>query len=371
MDFLLAGLGVLLFITVIAISIGLHEAGHMVAAKKLGLKVPEFFVGFGGKLFSFKRKGTEYGARMIPLGGYVRIIDDTAPEEDQETLARVAPWKRQVVYAAGPLVNIVLGVVILFTAMLAFPYLQPSTTVESVNTCSTKEVSCGAQAAGMQPGDKISFIDGVAVEKSEEIAPLIKGKETVDIEVFRNGSKVLLEDVKITDNRFGVMLNWERVYRTPEQSMNVTFGFVLRSAETAIQLPGKIPGVVESLFTGKDRDPEAPASIVGAGRVYGEIAAADEFTLEDKARVFTILSGLLNIGLGFINLLPIPPLDGGKMLFAFIDSIRIVFAKLRNKVYKPMSAKLIKRASIVPAVLVLSSMLILIVADIIAPVKIL
>ena len=185
------------------VSVGLHEAGHMVAAKKLGVRVPEFFVGFGRKVWSMKRGETEYGLRALPLGGYVRLVDDKTEGDgpEREMLSNVAPWKRQIIFAAGPLVNIVLGFVIIFSALMIFPYNTPDTSINSVNTCSAEEAVCGAESAGILTGDRVVSIDGTKVETSDDISPLLAGKSAVDIEIIRDDSTLLFESVAIVDNR--------------------------------------------------------------------------------------------------------------------------------------------------------------------------
>lgn len=372
MDWLLWTAGVVLFILILLISVGLHEAGHMVAAKKLGVKVPEFFVGFGTKLFSFKRGGTEYGMRLVPAGGYVRLVDENVEEgnPERELLSNVAPWKRQIIFAAGPAVNIVLGFLILFGVIFAYPYDQPNTTIDAINSCSSEEVACGARTAGIEPGDKILAIDGTAVKTSEEISPLVKGKETVSMEVLRDGETLSFAAVPIADNRFGVNLAWESIYRGPGEALDLTVTLVGKSAEAVLNIPSQIPGLVATIFQGAERDPESVGSVVGAGKTYGDVAATEKLDVESKIRTFLLIAGGLNMSLGFINLVCIPPLDGGRMLIAAIDSIRIRVAKFKKKIYTPTPYKWIKYATLVPAVALIGIMALLIVADIVAPISI-
>lgn len=353
------------------VSVGLHEAGHMVAAKKLGVRVPEFFVGFGRKLWSMKRGETEYGVRMLPLGGYVRLVDDETEGDgpEKEMLSNVAPWKRQIIFAAGPLVNIVLGFVIIFSALMIFPYSTPDTSVSTVNTCSTEEKVCGAEAAGIRSGDRIVSIDGNKIESSEDISPAVNGKSSVDIEVLRDDATIMFEAVTITDNRFGVDLNWKESTRGPGESASLTVNLVKMSAQTVLQIPEKIPGLVATVFADAERDPEAPGSVVGAGRTYGDVAATTKLDTEDKVRTFVMIAGGLNMSLGLINLLPILPLDGGRMLLAFFDTFRMRFAKIRKKAYTPVPYKFVKIATMIPAVLLIGVMALLIVADIVSPVQ--
>lgn len=373
MEWLLWIAGVVLFILLLMISVGLHEAGHMVAAKKLGVKVPEFFVGFGTKIFSFKRGETEYGLRTIPAGGYVRLVDESIEEgkPEREMLSNVAPWKRQIIFFAGPFVNLVLGFILIFGVLASFPYEQPSTTLKTVNTCTAEEVSCGALAAGMAPGDKVTAIDGTPVKLSTELTPLIKGKKTVDITAVRNGETINFEDVAIKDDRFGVYLTWEEAYRTPVEALEQTGLLVQKSAEAIISIPQQIPGLAATVFQGAERDPESVGSVVGAGKTYGDVAATDKLDVEGKARTLLLIAGGLNLSLAAVNLLPIGALDGFKMLTAFIDSIRIRIAKIRRKEYSPVPYNVVKWATIIPSFGLVALMALLIVADIVAPITVL
>lgn len=372
LDWLLWTAGVILFLVILMISVGLHEAGHMVAAKKLGVKVPEFFVGFGRKLFSFKRGGTEYGMRLIPAGGYVRLVDESVEEgkPEREALSHVAPWKRQIIYVAGPLVNIVLGFAILFGVIVGYPYDQPNTTIDRINSCSAEETVCGAEIAGIAPGDKILSIDGTAVESYTEISPLLKGQSSVAMEVLRDGKTLEFAAVPVNDDRFGVNLSWESIYRSPGEAAGVAVDLVVKSGEAVLSIPQQIPGLVATVFAGAERDPESVGSVVGAGKTYGDVAATEKLDLEDKIRTFLLIAGGLNMSLGLLNLLPFPPLDGGRMLFAFIDSCRKFFSKIRKKEYTPTPYKWIKIATVVPALVLIGVMALLIVADIVAPISI-
>ena len=372
MDTLLWLLGVVLFIAILMISVGLHEAGHMVAAKKLGVRVPEFFIGFGTKLWSFKRKGTEYGVRLIPAGGYVRLVDDSIEEgkPERELLSHVSPWKRQIIFAAGPAVNLVLGFVILFGVILGYPYEQPNTSINTTNSCSSEEVVCGASSVGIESGDQVVSIDGSAVNNFEDIAPLLKDKDTAAIDVVRDGETVSFDSVPIVDNRFGVNLQLEEIYRTPGEAVGLTVDLVGQSLRAVLEIPSKVPGLAATVFQGAERDPESPGSVVGAGKTYGDVASTEQLDTESKVRTFLLIAGGLNMSLGFLNLLPIGPLDGSKMLFAFFDTVRKAFSKIRNKAYTPTPYSVIKWVTVIPTFALLAVMALLIAADIVAPVNI-
>lgn len=365
-------LGLLFFLLVLAISIGLHESGHMLTAKMFKLDVPKFFVGFGKTLWSFKTKKTEYGFKVFPIGGFVEIQDKSVKEPDlselnQELenpeltperkkeiekeikkkndsfivqrglLSNVAPWKRIIVYAAGPAVNLVLGIAIIYGVLMGFNSLVINNTVDKVNICS--EVgpyqSCEAEKAGIQEGDKILAVDGVRFDETDDFSPALVGKESVSLIVERDG-----KEIEITSNLFG---NYLGVNLTPElrpltfAESTETIGQVLEESVIAIaKLPEKMPAVVDQTFTGGERDPEAPSSIVHAGKNYGDTAADLEIPPVNKLQILLTYSGILNVSLAIINLIPIGMLDGFKALIAVIDQFKIWGSKIVRKKYKPL-----------------------------------
>jgi membrane-associated protease RseP (regulator of RpoE activity) len=189
-------LGLIAFLIVLAISIGLHEGGHMGVAKLFKLDVPRFFVGFGPTLWSKKTSKTEYGIKAIPLGGFVQIEDPSQDKDAPERalLSYVSPWKRLLIFAAGPAVNIVLGTVILAIALMTTPVQMPTTQVKSTNPCvvatdpAAVTPPCAASEVGILAGDKLIKIDGNEVKQNSDLQRLLKGKEKVTVEVDRNGS---------------------------------------------------------------------------------------------------------------------------------------------------------------------------------------
>lgn len=366
--------GVLVFVVVLMVSVGLHEAGHMVAAKKLGLRVPAFFIGFGKKVFSFKRGETEYGVRALPLGGYVRILDKSDKDMDDEEramLSNVAPWKRQIVFAAGPLVNVALGFVILVSYLMIVPMSVPNTTVDEVNACSAEETVCGAREANILAGDEISKIDGTVIEKHEDISAAIGDKSAVDVVVLRDGVAVGIGAVSIADSRLGVNVGWDEEQRDFFAASSEVGGMIGKTVSSVLSIPAQIPELVGAIFGMNERDPESVGSVVGAGRAYGDVAASDRLEVSNKISFMVLAAGGINLSLGFINFLPLMPLDGGRMLIAAADSVRLRWAKMRAKDYSPTSMKFIRVTTALPAVLVFGTMLIMILADIFSPISIL
>src|SRR3954469_11050057 len=137
---LLFWLGVAAFAATILISVSLHEAGHMITAKRLGMKVTRYFVGFGPTIFSFRRGETEYGLKAIPLGGFVKIVgmtpqdDDVAPEDQPRAMWRYPLWKRTVVLSAGSISHFLLGFVVLWITLVFVGIPNPAVVEMSNDT---------------------------------------------------------------------------------------------------------------------------------------------------------------------------------------------------------------------------------------------
>lgn len=362
-EWILWTLGLIIFLVVLAISVGLHEAGHMTVAKAFKLHVPKFFIGFGPKLFSFKKGPTEYGVRAIPLGGFVSIEDERFEEKSYERLAltRVAPWKRQLIFAAGPAVNIVLGVVIVLSTLMLTPYEKVSTTVDTVNACAEEGVPCGAAATELQKGDVVVAVDGTTVKEFPEIAPLLAGKESASITYLRD-EKEHTEEVELLEGFMGITVATVPGYRSVADAWTFVVDIVDRNIRALSVLPEKVPGIVESIVTA-ERDPETPSSVVAVGKTYGDTTASVTTPLQEKISQLALYTGIFNLGLGIINLIPLLPLDGGRMLIAFMDSIRLAWSKVRKKTYEPTRQVVFTAMSAVSVIAVMGFMLLIIASD--------
>ena len=188
-------------IAAIVLIIMLHEGGHFITAKLSGMKVTEYFLGFGPRLWSVRRGETEYGIKAIPAGGYVRIVgmtnlEEVAPADEPRTYRAASFPRRLLVVSAGSLVHFILAILLIWV-LLAFvgtPGSQPTLTVASVSVVPGKSP---AQAAGLQVGDKILAVDGQPVRKWDQLPPIISAHagQTVTITVLRNGQSLVLHAV--------------------------------------------------------------------------------------------------------------------------------------------------------------------------------
>jgi RIP metalloprotease RseP len=184
-----------LFVLIMAllVSIFLHELGHFLVAKRTGMKVTEFFLGFGPRIWSFQRGETEYGMKIIPAGAYVKIVgmsnlEEVAPEDEARSYRAKGYWKRMPVVLAGPAVNIALGLLLFFVVFAAFGYTERDTQITSVMPGSA------AAAAGIQPGDEIVSVNGERVGDFDDLSGVVRetGGTRVDVIVVRDGTEIIV-----------------------------------------------------------------------------------------------------------------------------------------------------------------------------------
>jgi membrane-associated protease RseP (regulator of RpoE activity) len=430
-------IGVLVIVVGLALSIGLHEIGHLVPAKLFGVKVTQYMIGFGPTVWS-KRKGeTEYGVKAIPLGGYISMIGmfppakgeqvrggstgffqglvqdarDSSTEsitagDEHRAFYRLPVWKRIIVMFGGPFMNLLLAVVLLGVLLVGFGVPQSSTTVGSVNecvlpatsqrqTCEPSDPAAPGAEAGILPGDRIVSIDGVAIESWEQSTEIIREHPGVALAmvVERDGDEVPLTVTPALSERYqftdkgtvatdasgdpvtveagfvGIAAASERVSQPVTAVLPAVGENVAGVAGIILNLPQRMIDVANAAFGPGERDPNGPMSVVGVGRVAGEIAAIDEIPVIDKAAGFIGILASLNIALFVFNLIPLLPLDGGHIAGALWEGIRRGFAKLRRRP-DPGPVDLAKLMPLTLAVVVVLGCMsaLLIYADIVKPV---
>ena len=390
MNALIYTLGVVAFVIGVAISIGLHEAGHMYPAKKFGVKVTQFFVGFGTTIWSFKRGETEYGIKAFPLGGYVKLVGMLPPaktddptevratntglftqlvadarhaeyehvtEADRERLFYRKPWwQKLVVMAGGPMVNVAIAVVLFSIVIMGFGLQQPTTTVNAVSDCAISDAEAGractdadpvtpAKQAGLQPGDEFVSFNGTEVTSWEQLTKLIRsnGDREADIVVERDGRQVeasvatsviaraSLDDPERVEQVgfLGVEPVQAYVRHGPGTVAEVMGDYASATLNVILHLPQRMVDVTKAAF-GAERKPDGPISVVGASRVAGELVTIDEPTWGERAsRLLTLLASL-NLFLALFNFIPLLPLDGGHIAGALWEAARRGWARLRG-----------------------------------------
>ena len=387
-------LGVVIFVLALLVSVMLHETGHFVMAKRFHMKATKYFVGFGQTLWSRQRGETEYGIKVLPLGGYVKIIGMTSleevdPADEARSFRRQPAWQRAIVLVAGSFMHFALAFVLLF--ILAVGIGVPNTpTIGAISHClpqTVKALNSGVCArglpnspagqAGLRAQDKIVAIAGRPVSNWTQVGNVIRVQPAghpVAVVVDRAGKRLTLSVTPGTvPGRKGSYLGiddqlFQRV--GPVSGVAYAGSTFAEVIEQSGQAAAKLPAAIPDLFA-KDRSKTAGAnvsSIVGAADDAGQVVQAGggwQFTV--SALLLIVIS--LNIFVGAFNLLPLLPLDGGHLAIVFYERIRAWLARLRGRPDPGMVdlQKLIPVSVGVFAVLV-GLGLVLIAADIVNPV---
>jgi membrane-associated protease RseP (regulator of RpoE activity) len=393
--------GVLIFVVALLVSVMLHEFGHFATAKKFGMRVTQFFVGFGQTLWSTFRGETEYGVKALPFGGFVKITGMTSAEDvdlaDEPRSFRNQPgWQRIIVLSAGSFMHFVLAMFLLF--VLAIGIGQPSSNTNVVsaiaacvpasNAALNSASPCAghnlgkspAQIAGLKPGDKIISVNGVPVGNWNQLHTALKAqhaKVSIPVVVERNGRDVRLHvELAAIPNRAVPYLGVEPAVAYQRSGFfgawgyaGDQFGDTLTSSASAI---AKLPSAIPDLFAA-DRSKTAAgqvSSVVGVGEVTGDVVEAS-LPWQAKVSVVLLLIASLNIFVGAFNLLPLLPLDGGHLAVVIFERIRAWFNRLRGR----PDPGLVDIQKLVPVSLLVFALLVglgtlLIAADIFNPVHI-
>ncbi|WP_026412082.1 M50 family metallopeptidase [Actinomadura oligospora] len=390
-------LGAVAFVVALLVSVMLHEGGHLLTAKRFGMKATQYFVGFGPTLWSRRRGETEYGVKALPLGGFVRIIGYTPleeiPEEDRErAFYRQPAGRRAVVISAGVVVNFVFAFLLLAVTAMTVGELHPGTassTVEAVSDCvpAGASTSCAgrpvspAKAAGIRAGDRVVVFNGTPVSdwaRFRDALDRARPGQTVPVVVRRGGGettvRVTLAGVsgqpfigvqsKIVGRRY------ERL--GPVAALGYggrTLGAMLKAVgQVVVDLPKALP----NLFS-PDRASTPGGqvgSVVGATEVSGQIFSSHG-TARDKTFLFLQLVVSVNVFLGALNVVPLLPLDGGHLAVVAYERTRAWLAR-RKGLPDPGTVDMTKLMPITYlAVLILVGLgLLLIIADLFNPLQI-
>ncbi|MEN9352219.1 MAG: hypothetical protein RL476_179 [Actinomycetota bacterium] len=374
-------LGILAFVVALLFSVMVHEFGHYITARKYGMWVSEFFVGFGKRIWSVQRGETEFGVKAIPAGGYCKIEgmapNDEMPEgEEGRAFYKASSGKKLIVLGAGSFLHFVLGFVLLFTLFAGIGTNQVLPVISEVVPNSA------AQAAGIAPGDEIVSINGKKVSQWFKDVEVIRQSQGADItlEINRDGQKLtVVTNARLTDidgrKRYvlgiinDVGLKRSGLLLSVKNSAIVTKDFLTESVKSLAKLPEKIPALWGATVRGEERDANGLVGVVGVARVSGEAVGSDKLTPMERLATFVLIVASLNIFVGIFNLLPILPLDGGHMAVAIADEIRAFIARLRGRPRPAaIDVTVLTPITMVVFVVLATLTLLLLVADVINPV---
>lgn len=397
-------LGIIAFAVCILVSVALHECGHMWVARATGMKVRRYFVGFGPTLWSTHRPNklgsTEYGVKAIPLGGFCDIagmtaIDEIAPQDRPYAMYRQKVWKRVAVLAAGPGMNFVIGLILIYAIAVIWglPNLHPPTTAIVGETgCVAAQISkekladCTgpgpAAEAGIRAGDVIVKVGGTSVatfddarselQKAAGPTPVVveRDGETIStlVDVTRTQRYTDESDEPTTVGAIGISAaQFGPTQYNPASAVPATFAFTgdlaVELGKSLARIPTKIGALVDAIGGG-ERDPETPISVVGASIIGGD-------TVDHGLWVaFWFFLAQLNFVLGAINLIPLLPFDGGHIAIAVFEKIRNMIRSARGMVAAaPVNYLKLMPATYVILVVVVGYMLLTVTADLVNPIR--
>ena len=433
-------IGGVVFVAVgIAASIALHEVGHLLPAKWFKVRVTRYMIGFGPTMWSRKKGETEYGIKAIPAGGYVAMIgmyppnpsdgsvrpsstgmfqtlatearsvahEEVGPDDSQRVFYKLPVWKKIIIMLGGPLMNLLIGVVLMAVLLMGFGTAQATTTLSEVNACQvaygepapTDLSNCTktpAAAAGLQPGDTITSFAGENVTDWSAFTEHVRASagQNVPLVYERAGESITTNITPVLTARPVIGANGLAEVDSTGTTVTVQAGFlgvgpttalvreqasavlpavgnnIVQISGVVVQLPQKLVGVAQAAFSSEPRDPNGPISVVGVGRVAGEVAAMEQIPLSSRVATLLGLLAGVNLALFVFNLIPLLPLDGGHVAGALYEGVRRTVAKVfKRRDPGPFDiAKLLPITYVAVVVLMVMGAL-LIYADIVKPVN--
>jgi len=430
-------LGILIFAVGLLASIALHELGHMAPAKKFGVKVPQYMVGFGPTLWSRKKGETEYGIKGIPLGGYIRMIGmfppnpkgvqdrehlgrmglmiedardevlaEIAPEDEHRTFYRLSVPKKLTVMFGGPFMNLVIATILFTISLSVIGRPEVTTTVSEVIACvpttanpngiaSTSGtcdggVSTPAAQIGLSAGDKLLSVNEVEISTWEDLGIALADQAGNVVQVTyltstgetvtKNVEVAALESPVINDSGdatgeftirgfLGVSPSFDLVQSPISEVPGFMTSVTASSIAALFEFPARVFGLAGDLFTEAPRDPEGPVSVIGIGRISGEIASSESVPAIYKVGDLITLLASVNLFLFVFNMVPVLPLDGGHIAGALYEGARRQIARVRRKPLPgPVDTAKMLPVAYVMSLVLLAMSAIVILADIIKPI---
>jgi membrane-associated protease RseP (regulator of RpoE activity) len=430
-------LGILIFAVGLLASIALHELGHMAPAKKFGVKVPQYMVGFGPTLWSRKKGETEYGIKGIPLGGYIRMIGmfppnpkgvqdrehlgrmglmiedarnevlaEIAPEDEHRTFYRLSVPKKLTVMFGGPFMNLVIATILFTISLSVIGRPEVTTTVSEVIACvptsanpngiaSTSGtcdggVSTPAAQIGLTAGDELLSVNEVEISTWEDLGIALADQAGNVVQVTyltstgetvtKNVEVAALESPVINDSGdatgeftirgfLGVSPSFDLVQSPISEVPGFMTSVTASSIAALFEFPARVFGLAGDLFTEAPRDPEGPVSVIGIGRISGEIASSESVPAIYKVGDLITLLASVNLFLFVFNMVPVLPLDGGHIAGALYEGARRQIARVRRKPLPgPVDTAKMLPVAYVMSLVLLAMSAIVILADIIKPI---
>jgi len=431
-------LGILFFAVGLLASIALHELGHMAPAKKFGVKVPQYMVGFGPTLWSRTKGDTEYGIKAIPLGGYIRMIgmfppnpkgvqdrehlgriglmietareevlSEISPEDEPRTFYRLSVPKKLTVMFGGPFMNLVIATILFTNSLSVIGRPVVTTTVSEVVACvptsanpngiaSTSGtcdggVSTPATEIGLSAGDKLLVVNDLEIASWEDLGTALgdQAGKVAQVTYLTSAGATVTKSVKVAAIESEVFTDtWEPTgefstrgflgvspsFALEQSPVSEVPGFMTSvtasSVSALFEFPARVFGLAGELFTDLPRDPEGPVSVVGIGRISGQITSSEAVPTIYKVGDLITLLASVNLFLFVFNMVPVLPLDGGHIAGALYEGARRQIARIRRKPLPgPVDTAKMLPVAYAMSLVLLAMSAIVIVADIIKPIS--
>lgn len=315
---------IIIAIVIFGLLIAIHELGHFLVAKACGVKVLEFSIGMGPQLWHKEGKETKYSLRLFPIGGFCAMEGEDGDSDDPRAFGNTAGWKKFLVLIAGSASNFIAGM-LLILCLFAASTGYVSTTLSGF----VDGFPCQGETM-LQAGDEIVSIDGSAVLLYSDISTLLNrgNGKTHDIVVRRDGEKITLNDLPLTPREYEVEGKKVTMYGLYFQSKEATFGSKLRlGLANSVDFVRMIWWSLEDLFTGAVGF-SALSGPIGIVDAMGQMAESADGVRQAVDNLL-YFAAFLAINLAFMNLLPLPALDGGRVFFLILNGLAVLLFRRR------------------------------------------
>ena len=315
---------IIIAIVIFGLLIAIHELGHFLVAKACGVKVLEFSIGMGPQLWHKEGKETQYSLRLFPIGGFCAMEGEDGESDDPRAFGNTAGWKKFLVLIVGSASNFIAGM-LLILCLFAASTGYVSTTLSGF----VDGFPCQGETM-LQAGDEIVSIDGSAVLLYSDISTLLNrgNGKTHDIVVRRDGEKITLNDLPLTPREYEVEGKKVTMYGLYFQSKEATFGSKLRlGLANSVDFVRMIWWSLEDLFTGAVGF-SALSGPIGIVDAMGQMAESADGVRQAVDNLL-YFAAFLAINLAFMNLLPLPALDGGRVFFLILNGLAVLLFRRR------------------------------------------
>ncbi|MBC8534404.1 M50 family metallopeptidase [Yeguia hominis] len=307
---------ILIAILLFGLIVFVHEFGHFFTAKLAGIKVNEFAIGMGPKLIRFGKGETKYSLRLFPIGGFCAMEGEDEASEDARAFGNKPVWKRMIVVVAGAVMNMVLGFLLMMILLCQEPNFASTTVSKFTEDSAT-------QAAGLEVGDRFYSIDGYRIftDRDLSFALALADPHDVDLEVVRNGSVLSIPNVAFhTVEQDGTEILSLDFYVQPQAK--TVWTLIQKTGAETVSVVRMVWTSLAGLVTGRFGLNDVAGPVGTAQAITQAASAGLQSGFGDAVNNILLMMIIITVNLGIVNLLPLPALDGGRLLFLIVEGIR-------------------------------------------------